>query len=679
MKIFNFTLTRITVWFILGLLASFYFNPNPKIALLFLGLFLLIFGCCYFATKNNLSQKTYFGISLYCLFFFIGVSTQAVRNKRFTESHYITKLAKSKNQYVGATLIEKLKSSGANERYVAEVTSLDSTKTTGKILLNIQKDSLQKSLQIGSQLLFYSKIFEHKKPNNPNQFDYGNYLNNKSIFAQIYIAPIDVKVNSRIEKSVWYYAANFRNRIIENLEKSGFNKGELNVVIALILGQQQDISPEILKDYQLAGAVHILSVSGLHVGCIMIAIGFLLKPLPKTKWGQFSRLAIIIIFLWIFALIAGFSPAVTRSVVMFSFIAIGEYANRKTEILHTLIASLFFILLFEPAFIFDVGFQLSYCALFFIIWLKPIFDKIWMPENKILRYIWGILSVSFAAQIGAFPLSVFYFHQFPGLFFMTNLIILPMLGFILALGVFVMIWASLTLVPYYLYKTLELSINFMNKIINWVASFESFIFKDISFNWQMLLTCYLMIFAIALWVMKPDFKKLSIALASLIVFQITYLETEYINNTQQEFIVFNAKKNTIISERKGQNITLYTNDSLSEATMNFTVKPYIIANFASVLKIEKISNLNYFNKNKILIVDSTCILPEKLNPDILILMQSPKINLERVLEHSRPKLIIADASNYKTYSERWEKTCAKEKIPFHSTYEKGFYKLSKEN
>ncbi|RRJ93758.1 ComEC/Rec2 family competence protein [Flavobacterium macacae] len=679
MKILKFPLSRICIWFILGLLTSFYLNASPKTALVLLGWVSIFFVLTYYLSIKRLDQKIYFGITTYALFFLIGISTQSLHNKRFFENHYVNKFKSEKNYFVGITLIEKLKSGASNERYIAAVTSLDSLKTQGKILFNIRKDSLNQKLEIGSQLLFYGEIYKHREPNNPNQFNYGKYLENKSIYGQVYADASELKVNAKLEKNMWYYAAAFRNRIITNLEKSGFAKEELNVVIALILGQQQDISPEVLKDYQLAGAVHILSVSGLHVGCIMIAIGFLLKPLPKTKFGELLKLFIIIAFLWLFALIAGFSPAVTRSVVMFTFVAIGKYSNRKTNIFHTLIASIFFILLVEPSFIFDVGFQLSYCALFFIVWLKPIFDKIWMPGNKILKYIWGILAVSFAAQIGAFPLSVYYFHQFPGLFFVTNLLVLPLLGIILALGVFVMLWASITAVPKLLAKLLEYSIFVLNKIINWVASFESFIFQDISFNWQMLATCYLMIFAFAIWIMKPNFKKLSLALVALLIFQITYLGTEYLNQSQEEFIVFNAKKTTLLSERKGKNIIVYSNDSLSEATMNFALKPYLVGNFASISKTEKISNLSYFNKNKILIIDSLSVFPENLNPDILILTQSPKLNLERIIQKSKPKMIVADASNYKTYAMRWKETCEKEKIPFHSTVEKGFYKLSKEN
>jgi len=679
MQILKFPLARVTVWFILGLLASFYLKPNASFAFLFLGIAFLLFFISYFLARKAFIQQSYFAIATYILFAFVGVSTYVVNNESSNPKHYLHQINDSKEHSISITLSEKLKSSAYNQRYFGFVNSYDSKISTGKILVNVQKEGLKENLSVGSELLIEGTIYKHQKPHNPNQFDYGKYLENKSVYGQIYTDASKIKIGSQLDKSIWYYAANFRNTIIQNLEKSNFSKDELNVVVALILGQQQDISPEILKDYQFAGAVHILSVSGLHVGCIMIFIGFLLKPLPNNSIGELLRLIIIIGFLWTFALIAGFSPSVTRSVVMFSFVAVGKYMNRKTNIFHTLLASVFFILLVEPSFIFDVGFQLSYCAVFFIVWLQPLFLLIWKPKNKFIKYFWDILTVSFAAQIGAFPLSVYYFHQFPGLFFVTNMLVLPLLVLIMAVGVFVMVWAIFSTVPEFLAKSLEWSIYFLNRIIRWVASFESFIFQDISFNWQMMVSCYLLIFGIFIWFKKPNFQRLSFALVSIILFQGIYFGTIYTNKNQEEFIIFNAKRSTIISERKGEKIVVYSKDSISETTMNFTVKPYLVGNFASISNIEKLSNLNYFDKNKILIVDSLGIYPKNINPDILLLTQSPKINLDRILQTSKPKMIIADASNFKTYTARWKETCLKEKIPFHSTVEKGFYRLSKKN
>lgn len=676
MKILKFPLARIAIWFILGVLAAFYTEPSPKFSLLFCGVSLIIFGIAYYFSKKDFLQKIYFGIAAYLVFFSIGISTQAIHNERFSKNHYSHKIDEYIH-YIEVVLHEKLRSNASNERYIAKVCSIDTSNAKGKILLSISKEGLKQDFTIGSRLYVYGTISEPRAPSNPNQFDFRKYLANKSIYGQLYANVSEIKVSQKIDKNIWYYASEFRNTIIKNLKSSGFKNEELNVVIALILGQQQDISPELLKDYQLAGAVHILSVSGLHVGCIMIFIGFLLGGLPKTRWGNFIKIAILLSFLWAFAIIAGFSPSVTRSVVMFSFVAVGKYAHRKTDIFHTLIVSMLFILLFEPSFIFDIGFQLSYCALFFIVWMQPLFASVWQPETWILKYFWDILTVSFAAQIGTFPLSTYYFHQFPGLFFITNLLVLPLLGFILVLGVFVLVWAFFDIVPTFLTKSLEWSISLLNKIINWVASFESFIFQDISFSWQMLVACYVLILAFVLWVKQPNFQRLSFALSSLILLQLAYFGNKYFNQSQEELIVFNSKRNTILVERNGENIVVYTNNNLSEANLNFIIRPYLVGNFSHISKTERIQNLAYFNKNRILIVDSLGVFPKGLHPDIVIMTQSPKINLERVLQESRPKMIVADASNYRTDTQRWKATCEKEKIPFHATVEKGFYSLSK--
>jgi competence protein ComEC len=397
----------------------------------------------------------------------------------------------------------------------------------------------------------------------------------------------------------------------------------------------------------------------------------------KDKLGNTIRLLTIIISLWGFAILAGLSPSVVRSVTMFSFVAVGMYLKRNTNIFHTLLVSMFLILFFQPSFLFDVGFQLSYLSLFFILWLQPVISNLWEPKNKIVSYFWDILTVSFAAQIGAFPLSIFYFHQFPGLFFITNLIIIPFLILIMGLGILVMVLAAFDFVPMITMKSLEFCLYFLNKIINWVASFEQFIIKDIPINWQTLFCLYLLIIAIIVLFKKPSYPKIVVALFSLLLFQTTLLVTRWEIQNQHEWIVFNSWKNTLITERNGVKVTVYGNENITaKIASNSTLKSYLIANNSKVTEINKIQNLYYFNDKKIMVIDSFGIYSKKINPDIIILRQSPKINLERLIEENRPKLIIADASNYKTNILLWKSICIKRKIPFHATAEKGLYSVN---
>ena len=677
MKVLKFPLARITIFFVSGILFASYAKITPQTTFFLLIISGLLFVFTYFFAKKNFVQKVYFGIFTFLFSFLIGITTQVVHNDFFQKDNYIHFCnIENKNHVLEVTLREKLKSSKFNLRYIAVVNRFDNHKSSGKLLLNIEKESLKTNFEIGNNLLIEGEIYQHKKPNNPNQFDYGNYLTTKSILAQMYVGISDLKISTKIDKNIWYYSAKLREKIIENLRKSNFNSKELNVVIALILGQQQDISPEILHDYQFAGAVHILSVSGLHVGYLLLFINFILLRFPKNKIGNIARFVIIFISLWSFAIIAGLSPSVVRSVTMFSFVAGGMCLKRETNIFHTLLVSLLLILMVSPSFLFDVGFQLSYVSLFFIVWLQPLFSQFWQPANWFKKGFWDILTVSFAAQIGAFPLSIYYFHQFPGLFFLTNLVILPAVGLIMGLGVFVMIIAVFSPVWVVLSKTLEYLVFAMNWTIGKIASLEQFIIQDIPLNIWMLATLYLMIIALVIWFKKPNFTKLVFALITVFIFQISYFSTHYINQNQQEWIVFHSKKNTVFTERNGKKVTLFANDSiLKNSDKNGTLKSYLIANFSTISKKEKLKNLAFFNNNKILILDSLGIFPKNINPNIVIITQSPKVNLDRLLNIYQPKMVVADGSNFKSYVKRWKVSCAKKKVPFHATAETGFYKI----
>ena len=669
---------RITFGFILGIVFSNHFQPNPNTAFLLIGIFFGLFIITLYLSKSDFIQKIYFGIATCFLFFQLGCCTQVIHNEFYKKDNYVHLITNETDSHmVELVLREKLKGSTTTDKYIGIVKRLDQKLCSGKILIQIPKSQENHELQIGSNVQIAGKIITNKKSLNPNQFDYGKYLYNKSIFAQIYANNNTIKISNKIDKNIWYYSDRLRNKIITNLEKNNFSNVDLQVVSALILGQQQDISKEILKDYQYAGAIHILSVSGLHVGFILLFITFLLKPLSKNKLGNTVRLLIIIFSLWGFAILAGLSPSVVRSVTMFSFVALGMYLKRSTNIFHTLLVSMFLILFFQPSFLFDVGFQLSYISLFFILWLQPLLSGLWEPKNKIMTYFWDILTVSFAAQIGAFPLSIYYFHQFPGLFFITNLVIIPFLVVIMGLGVFVMVMAAFDFVPMVTMKSLEFSICFLNKIINWVASFEKFIIKDIPLNWQTLFCLYLLIIAGIIVFKKPTYPKIIFALFSLLLFQFTLIVTRWDIHNQKEWIVFNSWKNTLITERYGNNVTVICNESIqNKIATNASLKSYLVANNSNLRMIKKIENLYCFEDKKILVIDSFGIYSKEIIADIIILRQSPKINLERLIELNHPKLIVADASNYRTNVQLWKAVCIKKKIPFHATAEKGFYRVN---
>ena len=671
MKTLQFPLVKITLFLVIGLLASFYTSISIIISLCFLFVSFALM-LVFYSIK-----KTYvFSVAIFFCSFFIGVVVQNLNDVQNEKSHYSKLIHKEfRSQIIELCVSEKLKTTTFANRHFATVNFIDGVKTSGKILLNVYKDSTTATLKVGDNIKITTNIIGHKPPNNPDQFDYGKYLTRKSVLAQIYATPSEILISTTKNKNIWFYADEFRNKIIDNLRKNNFHERELQVVNALILGQQQELDTDVLQDYQLAGAVHVLSVSGLHVGIILLFLNFLLAFLPKTRFYNVLKFIIIVVSLWAFAFVAGLSPSVIRSATMFSFLAAGQCLGRESNIFHTLIASLFFILLVEPSFIFDVGFQLSYVSLFFILWVQSMLSNLWIPKYKITKYLWDIITVSMAAQLGAFPLSVYYFHQFPGLFFVTNLIILPALGVIMAIGAFVMVMAYFGYTPALPMILLEKMIFYLNDIIAKIASIETFIIKNISLTQSMLCFLYVLIICMVFWFQKMNYRRGLAVLLSIICFQLSSFWNKFEIEKKQSLLVFHNTKKTLLVARNGKEVNVYSDQSRVEIQKNKSLQSYLVSNFLCIKKLIPLSNLLYYKDRKILIVDSAFTAASSIKPDIIILRQSTKLNFERFLESNHPKIIIADGSNYKSYLRFWEKTCENKKILFHATPEKGFYEI----
>ncbi|MBC7494966.1 MAG: DUF4131 domain-containing protein, partial [Flavobacterium sp.] len=224
MKVLKFPLARITIFFVSGILVATYAKITPQTTLFLLVISGLLFVIAYFFAKKDFIQKAYFGIFTFLFSLIIGITTQVVHNDFFQKDNYIHFCkTENKNHLLEVTLREKLKSSKFNLRYIIVINRFDNHNSSGKLLLNIEKESLKTDFEIGNNLQINGEIYQHKKPNNPNQFDYGNYLTTKSILVQMYVGISDLKISTRIDKNIWYYSAKLREKIIGNLRKSNFN------------------------------------------------------------------------------------------------------------------------------------------------------------------------------------------------------------------------------------------------------------------------------------------------------------------------------------------------------------------------------------------------------------------------------------------------------------------------
>ena len=391
-------------------------------------------------------RKTLFFVLITWITFFLTGMILVYENDATNHTNFFEKHLKNTSKVILA--IDKvLKPGNYHHKYVADVVQVDSKKTIGHVLLNIEKDSTPLLFHTGDLVFLKNKFQDIKSSLNPHQFNYKNYLAKQGIYQQVYATKQELLLLDQTSTSFLGFIAALRLKIQQSLQQYDFSEDELAVMNALLLGQRQEISKELSDNYSKAGAIHILAVSGLHVGIILLILSFVLKPLERVNKGKLIKLVLVILFLWFFAVLAGMSASVTRAVTMFSAIALGQFFNKRNAVEHSLIFSMFIILLWKPLFLFDVGFQLSYTAVFGIIWIQPVLYQLWKPTFFIVDKGWQLITVSVAAQLGVLSISLFYFHQFPGLFFISNLIIIPFLGVILGLGLVVLVLSYVSILP----------------------------------------------------------------------------------------------------------------------------------------------------------------------------------------------------------------------------------------
>ncbi|MDT0620028.1 ComEC/Rec2 family competence protein [Croceitalea vernalis] len=668
MKLFNFVSVKLTLCLITGILLGFYFLIPLKILGFIVITLILILYLIYLKNKRN--TFPYFDIVSYLSIIGLGLFITTLANPKSLSSHYSYQNI-STDAVWKVKIREVLKPNSFSDNYIVEAEALEEEPITGKLFLSIQKDSIDSSLLlVDDELWLVSSTITFGEPLNPHQFNFKSYLKQQGVYHQLRVAPKAYYKTVKSKTTLLGLASNFRERLIEKLHKAPFGSEELSIIQALLLGQRNDITSNTYDNYKDAGAVHILAVSGLHVGIILLLLQFLLNPLELLPKGKTVKLVIILLLLWAFAFVAGLSPSIFRAVMMFSFIAYAMYLNRPSNTFNILALSMFFILLLKPLVLFHLGFQMSYAAVFSIVLIYPKLQRFWYPEHWFLRRAWQLLSVSCAAQLGVLPLSLFYFHQFPSLFFISNLVVIPFLGIILGIGILVLVLAQLDTLP----DTLVLAYNYligkMNTVIAWVAQQEAFVFRDIPFDQIQLLLSYALIMIFIIIVSKATFKNISWFLIVLFTFQSWVIYSERKLSKTEQFILGHQTANTFFLHQIG--------DDLSVLESNQKPLKRIINNFKIGERINSISrdslqNVYSIGSKSLFIIDSLNVLPNQNNLDYFLLTQSPQLNLVRVIDRLHPKMILIDGSNYKSYVTRWKETCIKKEIPFHYTGEKGAY------
>ena len=332
------------------------------------------------------------------------------------------------------------------------------------------KDSATATLRRGDELLVSTRLVPPANNGNPDEFDYARYLRRKGYSGTAYVADGHWrKTGHDASRTVSQVALDYREKVIGLYRSLGFETDELAVLAALTVGDKEELSDDIVETYSVSGASHVLALSGLHIGFLYALLLFVLRPLWR-RWRRLKPLLLLLLVLFLvsFAFFTGLSSSVVRSVVMFSLLAFAGLQPEKPLTLNTLAATAFLMLLCKPAWLFDVGFQLSFSAVTAIVLVQPKLYALWKVDNCFLRYLWGLMTVSVAAQLGTAPLVIVYFSRFSTHFLLTNLWVIPMVSLVLYSAVFLLMLTLLPFVQHLFARVVEALVHVQNEVLRWI-------------------------------------------------------------------------------------------------------------------------------------------------------------------------------------------------------------------
>ena len=487
-----------------------------------------------------------FGYTTLLLFYCIGYYNGQSHNTALSPDYFGSTDSKQFLVKISDPPVEKDKS----VKIVVTVLQNPHQKVSGKLLLYLEKDSGSLHLKYGDLLNINSKTKRIKANGNPHEFDYKRYLKIHNVHHQAYLKKTQWTKTGESSSFIGRILS-IRDYLSNKIDHSVINQKNKKIAKALLLGEKEFLDKDILNAFSSAGAMHVLAVSGLHVGIIMLILQFLLKPLLGLKKGRLFYIILILSGVWGYAIITGLSPSVIRAAIMFSFITVGQQLERDTSLYQSILVAAFLILLFDPYSLFKVGFQLSFLAVIGIITLQPKLYKLFYFKRRPIDYIWQITTVSAAAQIATFPLGLYYFHQFPNLFFISNLFVIPFAGILLMTGFLYFILHPITPVAKFLEHALDYMLSGLNYGVETIEKMPYSIVWGISISALETFIIYFIIIFLAITAINKSKRYFFIGLSSIALL-LSLLNFRSIKNERtSSLIIYNIKQDFAIDIFKG--------------------------------------------------------------------------------------------------------------------------------
>ena len=558
--------------------------------------------------------------------------------------------------------------------------------------------------KVGDALLFSGRIRPPKNTGNPGEMDYASYLREHGISGTCFIPSRNVmklssdEAHELMEKKLnaWerirLYALLTREVLLKKFQSKALSSQSLAVISALTLGDRHLLSTETYRLYSKSGAAHILAISGLHLSILYGLLQFLLLGL--RQWPSLKRAGqlLLIVFVWCFVFIAGMPVSLQRAAIMCTLFSLTQLWHRNSSSINSLALSALVLLLFNPLFITDVGFQLSFIAVFFILCFSSWATPTGLYKHKILHRIWQLLVVSCCAQLGVAPLVIHYFHSFPTYFLLTNLFVIP-LAYVLIITTLLFfvigVWPlAQTFVAGLLDEELKLLQEILTTICSLPASSIPFTLSAVSAG-----LCYLLIFAVVLWIRRRNLSRMVFCLTTILLLFISihtscksdgpYPRIWFYNNSACPAALFSINRNEhFLWTPSYRTDTAKVLKKMRSIVHNHWeregIHPVFIGGNHQSVNFRCSKGLILFdNRYYVMLSDSTWITHSSelsLPVEVLYICRGFKGNLNKISRIFHPRQVILDTSLSDYYYRRYQDEARELGWPIYSIKEKGALK-----
>lgn len=506
-----------------------------------------------------------------CLFFFLlGGLRVSNHDERVNSDHFSRREA----SFLRITIDSEPRKKGKTLTFSARVMQVYHSgkryPVTGTLLVTLyhSKPSFV-NLKYGEVFLIPAKFLTVNAGRNPGEFDYRAWLANQNIFHQTYLRTAEIWPAGKPEGNpLVSFALRLRQVQIAHYRRLIKSDEAFAVAATLILGYRADLSAETLSAYSNTGTIHALSVSGMHVGIIYLVMEWALRWMNRNTGLKWLKNILMLALIWLYTLLTGYSPSVLRSAIMLSFFILSKATGKHAASDHVLSLSAFCLLFWNPYLWWDAGFQLSYISVGGLVYLQPQLEGLISLKSGWLSKIWSLVCISLSAQLVTFPFSIYYFHQFPVYFLLSNLLITLPVSLLMYAGIVILLFPA-----DWLARPFEQLILLMNQVLDQISRLPYSVITPIWISkTELWLLCLSLIFLLTGLSAKKK-HHFFILLPLLMMLQAMLVRDHILALNQKRTIIFNLPKNQATAIISGTKAVVVTDLRPGDQAFRLHVQP----------------------------------------------------------------------------------------------------------